>query len=742
MENSHLIDSLNAQQREAVAAPPGNMLVLAGAGSGKTRVLVHRIAWLMAEENVSPYSILSVTFTNKAAHEMRGRIESLCNVSLSGIWVGTFHGLAHRLLRAHWQEAELPESFQILDADDQSRLVRRIHKSLDLDESKWPPKQSVWFINQCKEKGKRPRHIQDSDGSYFTETMARVYTAYEDVCRRSGLVDFGELLLRSLEMLQQNPEIAAHYQNRFQHILVDEFQDTNTIQYLWLRQLTGEHAFVMAVGDDDQSIYSWRGAKIENMTRFTNDYPDTKTIRLEQNYRSTQTILSAANAVIDNNSNRLGKNLWTEGNEGRPITLYAAFNERDEAYFIVNEIKSQNREGQDYRGMAILYRSNAQSRILEERLIDAQIAYRIYGGQKFFERAEIKDALAYLRLIANRDDDAAFERIVNTPTRGIGNTTLLTLRETARDSSASLWQTASHLIETNTLSGRAHNALRAFLDLINSIENETSKQSLDEQTDLTLHRSGLLDMYKKDKTEKGLSRVENLEELVNATSQFKPSDDDADLTPLSAFLAHVALESGDGQAEPNSNCVNLMTLHAAKGLEFPIVFISGMEEDLFPHKMSSEDPAGLEEERRLCYVGMTRAMQKLYLTHAECRRLHGQERFNQASRFINEIPEKFITPVRPKAKISRPAQSYTQQKDHFNTQGFNRDSFRKLRENAGQAAGDTGLQIGQRVRHKKFGSGTILNYEGHSEHTRIQVKFDNSGTKWLVASYAKLEAIA
>lgn len=732
MQSAHLTQSLNPQQCEAVTAKPQPMLVLAGAGSGKTRVLVHRIAWLMEREGTSPFAILAVTFTNKAAYEMRTRIEQLCNTSVNGMWVGTFHGLAHRLLRAHWQDAELPEGFQILDSDDQIRLIRRIHKNLSLDEAKWPPKQSQWFINKCKEEGKRPRHIGD-DGSYFTETMLRVYIAYEDICRRSGLVDFSELLLRSLELLQNCPEIAEHYQNRFQHILVDEFQDTNTIQYLWLQKLTGPHSFIMAVGDDDQSIYSWRGAKVENMQRFTADYPNTQIIRLEQNYRSTQTILSAANAVIDHNQGRLGKKLWTEDNSGEKITLYAAFNERDEAHYIINEIKNQVRQGQQYRDIAILYRSNAQSRVLEERLIDTHIAYRIYGGQKFFERAEIKDALAYLRLIANRDDDAAFERIVNTPTRGIGNTTLVALREAARDAQASLWEAAEHLMTSNALGGRASNALQNFIHLMNSIDKETENQTIDQQTDQVLQRSGLLDLYKKDRTEKGLSRVENLEELVNATSQFHPSENTEGLTPLAAFLAHVALESGEGQAEANSDSVNLMTLHSAKGLEFPIVFIAGMEEDLFPHKMSSEDPAGLEEERRLCYVGMTRAMQKLYLTHAESRRLHGYDRYNRPSRFLQEIPDEYVDAVRPTARISQP------KADHFNTQGFHRDAFRKMHTQAGSAAGDSGLQIGQRVRHKKFGHGIILNYEGQGEHTRIQVKFDDHGVKWLVANYANLE---
>ena len=736
MQDSYLTQSLNPQQTEAVTAPPSNMLILAGAGSGKTRVLVHRIAWLMERENISPYGILAVTFTNKASHEMRSRIESLCGMPIAGIWVGTFHGLAHRLLRTHWEAAELPEGFQILDSDDQQRMIKRIHKTLALDETKWPPKQSQWFINQCKEKGQRPRHLTNNDDDYFTETMATVYQAYEDVCRRSGLVDFAELLLRSLELLQTHTDIAEHYQNRFQHILVDEFQDTNTIQYRWLKTIAGKDSFMMAVGDDDQSIYSWRGAKVENMDRFTTEYPDAKTIRLEQNYRSTQTILNAANTVIDNNQNRLGKNLWTEDNGGEKITLYAAFNERDEAYYIVNAIKQQVRAGNHYRDTAILYRSNAQSRVLEERLIDAQIAYRIYGGLKFFERAEIKDALAYLRLITNRQDDAAFERIVNTPTRGIGNTTLITLRNTARESQASLWQACEHLITAKGLSARACSALQSFLTLINTLDNDTRQKTLDEQTDHVLQCSGLLDMYRKDKTEKGLSRVENLEELVNATSQFHPNADAADLSPLSAFLAHVALESGEGQSEAHSDYVSLMTLHSAKGLEFPIVFISGMEEDLFPHKMSSEEPAGLEEERRLCYVGMTRAMKKLYLTHAESRRLHGYERFHRPSRFLQEIPEEHLDTVRPTAKVSRPKTS----SNHFNTQNFKRKDFRKMRENEGQQAGASGLHVGQRVRHKKFGNGIIINYEGQGEHTRVQVKFDDYGVKWLVASYANLEA--
>ncbi len=717
MKNSPLLQSLNKPQQEAVSAPPSHMLVLAGAGSGKTRVLVHRIAWLIQHHHVSPHSILAVTFTNKAAHEMRGRIESLLGMYLGNMWVGTFHGLSHRLLRAHWQEAELPETFQILDSEDQYRLIRRIQRNLNLEEDKWPPKQSQWFINKQKEEGHRPDNVSNLEGSFFTETMIKIYKAYEDVCRRSGLVDFAELLLRSLELLQNNETIRAHYQDRFQHVLVDEFQDTNVIQYAWLRMFAGPHNYVMAVGDDDQSIYSWRGAKIENIHRFSNDFSHSKTIRLEQNYRSTQTILTAANAVIDNNTNRLGKKLWTDGDKGQPITLYAAFNERDESYYIVSCIKDYLQRGYKAKDVAVLYRSNAQSRILEERLIDSQIPYRIYGGQKFFERAEIKDALAYLRLIANRHDDAAFERIVNTPTRGIGNNTLSSLRVTARENAASLWQTAEYLLEANTLNARATNALGNFIELINAVDRETKDMALGEQTQAVLEQSGLIAHYKKDRSEKGLSRIENLEELVNATLQFK-AENDLGLSPLASFLSHVALETGEEQAEAHSDFVSLMTLHAAKGLEYPIVFISGMEEELFPHRMSMNEPNGLEEERRLCYVGMTRAKEKLVLTYAECRYLHGIERFSQPSRFLHEIPDELIESIRPTPKLSRPT---------------------PVRPTAKvEVAGQPGLRVGQRVQHKKFGAGVLINYEGQGEHARIQVKFDKAGTKWLVASFAKL----
>ncbi len=719
MDISHLLESLNDEQRKAVACEPRNMLILAGAGSGKTRVLVHRIAWLMSVAHVSPFAILAVTFTNKAAHEMRGRIESLRNIPVGSMWVGTFHGLAHRLLRVHYQAANLPESFQIMDGDDQYRLIRRIQRNLDLDEAKWPPKQSQWFINKNKEEGHRAKDVLRTGDSYFIDVMQRIYTEYEQTCERSGLVDFCELLLRSLELFTNHADIRQHYQQRFQHILVDEFQDTNAIQYAWLKIIKGPHAFITAVGDDDQSIYSWRGAKIENMHRFTKEFSNVETVRLEQNYRSTKTILHAANAVISHNSDRLGKDLWTSGEEGSPITLYAAFNERDESYYICSTVKELVRQGLSYSDLGILYRSNAQSRVLEEQLLGSHIPYHIYGGQKFFERAEIKDALAYLRLLGNRNDDAAFERIINLPTRGIGNTTLNKIRENALAHSLSLWQATELLLQNDELSSRALSTLQNFIRLITELSKDMDTKDLDIQTDQVLQQTGLLAYYQKDRSEKGISRIENLEELIVATSQFKPEEDHQSMPPLAAFLAHVTLETGEGQAELNTNSVSLMTLHSAKGLEFPVVFIAGMEEDLFPHKMSLEAPEGLQEERRLCYVGMTRAMQKLYLCYAESRQLHGMERHNTPSRFIAEIPAQYVYAVRPTTKVTMPASHY---------------AFRN------KVSSDSGFRIGQQVTHQKFGSGIIINFEGKGEHARLQIKFDQCGTKWLVASFANLKS--
>lgn len=725
MNNTDFLSHLNEAQRLAVSAPQGHLLVLAGAGSGKTRVLVHRIAWLIQQENISPHNILAVTFTNKAAGEMRGRIEELLNIPVHSMWVGTFHGLAHRLLRAHWEDAGLPQSFQILDSDDQYRLVRRVLNSLNLDEAQWQPKKIQWFINGQKDEGLRPHQINDHNDPY-TKTLIKIYQAYEEACARNGVIDFAELLLRSYELLLKNPNLLQHYQQRFRHVLVDEFQDTNTVQYAWLKLLIGSQNYLMIVGDDDQSIYGWRGAKIENIQRFNKDFPNTTTIRLEQNYRSTGTILAAANALISNNDGRLGKNLWTSGNDGEAISIYAGFNDLDEARFIVDQIQRWLAKDLRRNEIALLYRSNAQSRVLEEALIQAGIAYRVYGGLRFFERAEIKDALAYLRLISNRDDDGAFERVVNTPTRGIGEQTVTQIRQYARAQVISLWRAATELLSTSAFAARASNALSGFLRLINQMDADTKTLTLSHQTEHVLYTSGLFAHFQKEKGERAQARIENLEELINATRQYTP--DNLDATPLASFLAHVSLEAGEHQSDNTQDCVQLMTLHSAKGLEFPLVFLCGMEEGLFPHHMSAEEPGRLEEERRLCYVGMTRAMRKLYLTYAEVRRMHGSENYHRPSRFIREIPKELMEEVRLKTQIVRPATNTS----------FSRSSSRA---NDNQEISDTGLRLGQRVIHAVFGEGVILNYEGQGMHARVQVKFTHAGVKWLVAAYAKLEAV-
>jgi len=724
---SHLLNELNDPQREAVSAEPGHRLVLAGAGSGKTRVLTHRIAWLIEVERLSPFAILAVTFTNKAAAEMRSRIETLRGIPVTGMWVGTFHGIAHRLLRAHWRDAGLEQNFQIIDSNDQYRLLRRILKELGLDENQWPTKQAQWFINGKKDLGLRPQHIEIHD-DVFTRTMVKIYDAYTQACIRTGLVDFAELLLRSHELWLENPELLQHYQHRFQAILVDEFQDTNTLQYAWLRMLAGKTSHLMLVGDDDQSIYGWRGAKIENILRFSEDYPTAVTTRLEQNYRSSGNILTAANALISHNGERLGKDLWTASSNGDMISLYAAFNEIDEARFIVNRIQDWFQQGNKYAKSAILYRSNAQSRVLEEALLQSNIPYRVYGGQRFFERAEIKDALAYLRLVANREDDSAFERIVNTPTRSIGDRTLEVIRNYARQQDISMWQSATQITSETTiqnlLPARAGNAVRNFLQLIDAMDAQTQNIELYEQTEHVLQGSGLYLHYKKEKGEKAQMRLENLAELITATRQFEPNEIEGieNMTTLQAFLSHAALEAGESQADAFADCVQLMTLHSAKGLEFPLAFIAGMEEGLFPHEMSLEEPGRLEEERRLCYVGITRAMQKLYLTYAETRRLYGREVYHRASRFISELPEDILEEIRMKAKVTRPMHN-------------------KRRSIANDLV-DTGqpFKLGAVVSHPKFGQGVVLNYEGQGSHSRIQVNFHSNGTKWLMLTHAKLDA--
>ncbi|MDD2768162.1 MAG: DNA helicase II [Methylococcus sp.] len=721
MDITDIIAPLNDAQREAVTAPDRSLLVLAGAGSGKTRVLVHRIAWLLRAEGVSPHAILAVTFTNKAANEMKARIESLLKLPTQGLWVGTFHGLAHRFLRRHAAEAKLPDGFQILDSDDQYRLIRRLLKTLELDEARWPPRQIQWYINAQKDEGRRARNLPDSYDP-FEKQMRRIYLAYEELCERSGLVDFAELLLRTHEFLRDNADVLAHYQERFQHVLVDEFQDTNSVQYAWLRLLTQERDNLSVVGDDDQSIYGWRGAKIENLHRFRQDYPRHRMVRLEQNYRSTGNILSAANTLIARNEGRLGKNLWTQDGAGEPISVYAAFNEQEEAYFVVERIRRWVAEGGRRSDAAILYRSNAQSRQFEEKLLALGIPYRVYGGQRFFERAEIKDALAYLRLIANRHDDPGFERVINTPTRGIGAKTLDLIRELARFEQLSLWSAAEKLIGDNALPARAAGALSGFLQLVEAMAAAAQERALWEQVQLAVNGSGLLEHYRKEKGEQAEARVENLEELVGAARQFELEPlIDPELGALDQFLAHAALEAGENQGERFEDCVQLMTLHAAKGLEFDLVFLVGLEEGLFPSLQSLEDPARLEEERRLCYVGITRARRKLYITHAECRRLYGKESYPRPSRFLRELPPDCLEEIRMKGGLSRPTGSPA------------------FSQSVTSAAG--GFKLGQRVRHGKFGEGVILQQEGDGAQARVHVNFADAGAKWLMLAYANLEPI-
>ena len=1047
MDVSHLLDGLNDAQRQAVASPLNPALVLAGAGSGKTRVLVHRVAWLIQVEGASPNSILAVTFTNKAAAEMRSRIETLLGIPGGAMWLGTFHGLAHRLLRIHWREANLPQSFQILDSDDQTRVLRKVLKALDLDETRWIPREILWFINAQKDEGHRPKHIKD-DGDPTRRQLIKIYQSYEEACHRSGVVDFAELLLRAYELWRDNPALLQHYRSRFRHVLVDEFQDTNAIQYKWLTLLAGPEGVPFVVGDDDQclaagtqvtmgdgakraiesiapgdlvlsnygggglrparvtecfakrrqgrlvclhlrsgavvkstpehvhfagyvlgetpqtyflylmhkegvgyrlgtsqvytsgqarpmvgfkqralqehadalwiirthssenearideiltslriglptldaaerlledvgldidrphhqpqgrnskrrnivitlcgehrgsapmhrisvvgvspkdralleslglkvraakanseswrfetvradfgelmtiarairerldgryilqghmlqkslpfvtaagirvgmvmvidsgrfdvveriehetydaevydlnierthnfiaggvvthnSIYRWRGARVENLNQFRRDFPKAVLYKLEQNYRSTGTILKAANALIANNAGRLGKTLWTSGEDGERIKVYAAFNERDEADFVVNRIRDWVARGGARREVAVLYRSNAQSRVFEEAFLNARMPYRVYGGLRFFERAEIKDALAYLRLAASRADDTSFERVVNLPVRGIGAKTMDLVRETARSQGTSLWNAA--VASQETLPQRAAQALQGFMQLIEQLSREIQGLELYAQVDRIIQKSGLIDHFKKEKGDRGEGRVENLQELVSAARGFSPdSEAETELSPLESFLAHAVLESGEGQADPYADCVQMMTLHSAKGLEFPVVFLAGMEDGLFPHQRSAADLASLEEERRLAYVGATRAMRQLYITYAEQRRLYGVDTYGVPSRFIGEVPPDLLEEVRPRLQVSRPV-------------------FIKQQSSLEESPAPS-MRMGSRVRHNKFGDGVVLNFEGNGPHARIQVNFERQGTKWLMLSYANLEVV-
>jgi DNA helicase-2/ATP-dependent DNA helicase PcrA len=726
MDVSYLLDALNPAQREAVTAPPGHYLVLAGAGSGKTRVLTHRIAWLNEVHGVPAHGIFAVTFTNKAAAEMRGRAEALLRHGARGMWIGTFHGLAHRLLRLHWQEAKLPEGFQVLDSDDQLRLVKRVVQQLELDEARFPPRQIAWWINAQKDEGRRPQHLQPGNDPWL-DAMRKSYELYQERCDRAGLVDFAELLLRAHELLRDNAALLAHYRRRFGELLIDEFQDTNAIQYAFVRVLAGDSGRVFVVGDDDQAIYGWRGAKVENVQRFLRDFPGATTLRLEQNYRSTSNILDAANAVIAHNPDRLGKQLWTDSGEGESIDLYAAYNEIDESRFVVERIRQWVHAGGSYAECAVLYRSNAQSRAFEESLLAEQMPYRVYGGMRFFERAEIKDTLAYLRLVANRDDDASFERAVNTPTRGIGERTLDEVRRRARVDGVSLWEASIRVAREQVLAARARNALLGFHALIEGLAGETGPMPLQEKIDHVLARSGLRTHYANESRGQLESRTDNLDELVSVASRFVQRDDDeeaAALTELVAFLAYAALEAGEGQAQAGEDGVQLMTLHSAKGLEFPLVFLAGLEEGLFPSMKSSEELGRLEEERRLAYVGITRARQKLVLSYAEARRIHGSDMYGVPSRFLREIPAALLNEVRPRVQVTRPAFAPTPRRD------------------MGHAAIETpAIRLGQNVQHPSFGRGVVTDYEGTGAHARVQVSFDDAGSKWLVLAYANLQVV-
>ena len=724
MDVTHILENLNDQQREAVTSEQQNIMVLAGAGSGKTRVLVHKVAWQIEAQQFSPSSIMAVTFTNKAANEMRSRIEELLEHPSPEIWCGTFHSLSHRILRKFHKEANLAPGFTILDSDDQLRIVKRLTKEMNLDDAKFPPRQSQWMINNWKDDGKRSKDVKDK-GNFYTQTVKDLYIKYEQACAHDNLVDFAELILLSYEIIVRNSSIRDYFFKRFDSILIDEFQDTNTIQYKWLQAITAPKAKVTAVGDDDQSIYGWRGAKVENVKAFSKDFKDVHIIKLEQNYRSTNKILSAANTVIQNNSDRLGKNLWTESLEGDNLTLYAAFNEQEEARFIASSSKDWMDGGGCYEDIAILYRSNAQSRALEEAFLRASIPYRIYGGLRFYDRLEIKNAVSYLRVIFNNSDNPAFERSISNPTRGVGAKTLEKIRTKSTEDNLSYLKAAATLIDEGQVKGKGATGIKAYLDFILETAQSLDSLNLSEIVENINTDSGLYDFHKKEPGEKGKTRTENLDELVSAAKDFELSFD-ADHNKqeiVEQFLDNISLDAGDRQADAHEDAVQLMTLHSAKGLEFKLVFLTGMEESLFPHGRSMESPAQLEEERRLCYVGITRAMQKLYLTYAESRRLHGTDIFNPPSRFLKEIPAELIDEIRPRAQTTAPY-------------------ARKRSSSFNDTTSDIGFSLGDKVSHPSFGDGIVLNYEGVGESASIQINFEAVGTKWLMLSFAKLKKVS
>ena len=718
-----IADGLNEKQQQSVALDEDiNALILAGAGSGKTRVLTHRIHYLVSTKNHHVDEILAVTFTNKAATEMKERLSELLRRPIGRMWVGTFHSLAHRLLRTHPVEANLSPTFQILDAQDQFRIVKRLMKENGVDETKFPIKKVQWFINQQKDEGILPHQI-DAGHNYFVKQSAKVFDLYEKHCQANDLVDFAGLLVKSYELLKNNQSLLDHYQKKFRHILVDEFQDTNRIQYQFIKILYSQGNHVFCVGDDDQSIYGWRGARIENIQKIENDFKPIQVIKLEQNYRSTGNILSASNAVIANNPNRLEKSLWTESGDGDLINVFNARTETEEAQYVVGEIQSQFNQGRNLNECAILYRSNAQSRVFEESLIKRNLNYRIYGGLRFFERAEIKDAMGYVRLIENTSDNIAFERIVNFPTRGIGLSTIEKIRSHAIDNHTDLFQSSIAIVES--LPARASNSLQTFIHLIEAISDSTKNLTLSEKVDSILLQSGLMSHYSNDKTDKAGSKRENLDELVTAATQYVHEEDN-EMNETQGFIALATLDSSGESNQSNQSCVQLMTVHSAKGLEFPVVFLVGLEEDLFPSRQSKDEPHLLDEERRLCYVGMTRAMKSLTLTYASRRFLHGQSFYSLNSRFLDEIPRDFLN------YIKNP-NSGDDERFSKNTSTFSKKMV--------SSKSSSIYSIGQVVKHSKFGLGTIVNYEGSGDSMRLQIKFQKVGTKWLISSYANLELV-
>jgi DNA helicase-2/ATP-dependent DNA helicase PcrA len=738
---SSLLTALNPEQLEAVTLPHESALVLAGAGSGKTRVLTTRIAYLIQSGHVSPQGILAVTFTNKAAKEMLTRISAMLPINTRGMWIGTFHGLCNRMLRAHYQDAGLPQSFQILDSTDQLGVIKRILKNLGADDEKFPPRQVQWFVNSAKEEGLRASQVEAYDDA--TRKMVEFYASYEQQCNKEGVVDFAELLLRSYELLMRNEIVREHYRGRFLHILVDEFQDTSRLQYKWLRLLAGERSAVFAVGDDDQSIYAFRGANTGNMREFERDFRVSRIIKLEQNYRSHGNILNAANVLIQNNTGRLGKNLWTSEGQGEPIRVYNAPTDLDEAAFIVEEVKSLRAEGVELSQIALLYRSNAQSRVLEHALFNASLPYRVYGGMRFFERQEIKHALAYLRLIANPNDDNALLRVVNFPARGIGLRSLEQLQDETALQGGSLWEAMLRKCRSGTTSSsktgsstavnrgpdKSKRGVEGFVALIHSMRGVCENLPLPEIVDHMLEESGLIGHYRAER--EGADRLENLKELINAAASFvHEAEDDS----LAVFLSHASLEAGEHQAGGGEDALQLMTVHSAKGLEFHSVFLSGLEEGLFPHDNSRNETGGLEEERRLMYVALTRARRRLYLSFAQSRMLHGQTRYNVPTRFLQEIPDSVLKWLQPVQKMAPWRSEAVSGSRESGQRGQIQDS--KILDSA-----TARWRVGQNVVHAKFGAGVIVNCEGLGADARVEVKFGRTGTKWLLLEYAKLTPV-